>query len=163
MKVLRWLTAWVAAVLVTALAGSVIQTQFNIARITGLGVDVDVGERLATTWQDLLGFAPLWAMIVAAGLLVALPVADGLARRWPALSIPLHALAGFAAPVVALLAMEVMLPGTVIAAARTWTGLVLLSLPGALGGWLYLVVLQRQNGQNFHQTAQRRPSSQAGS
>ncbi|MEE4303325.1 MAG: hypothetical protein V2J19_04165 [Wenzhouxiangella sp.] len=162
MKVLRWFLAWMTAVLVTASIGSVIQTQINIARITGLGVDVSLGQRLATSAQDLLGFAPLWAIIVAAGLLVALLVASGLARRWPARSLSLHIFAGFAAPMVALLVMDAMLPVMVVAAARTWSGLVLISLPGAVGGWLYVVLLYRQKGQIFHQAAQRNVSSQAG-
>ncbi len=162
MKVLRWFLAWMTAVLVTASIGSVIQTQINIARITGLGVDVSLGQRLAMSGQDLLGFAPLWGIIVAAGLLVALLVASGLARRWPARSVSLHVLAGFAAPLVALLVMDAMLPVTVVAAARTWSGLLLMSLPGAVGGWLYVVLLYRQKGQIFHQAAQRNVSSQAG-
>ncbi|WP_181918728.1 hypothetical protein [Wenzhouxiangella sediminis] len=163
MKVLRWFLAWVTAVFVTASIGSVIQTQINLARITGLGVDVSVAERLVTTGQDLLGFAPLWGVIVAAGLLVALLVASGLARRWPIWSVSLHVLAGFFAPLVALLVMDAMLPVTVVAAARTWGGLMMMSLPGAFGGWLYVVLLQRQKGQTFHQAAQRNSSSQAGS
>ena len=134
----RWFFAWLTSVLVTAVAGSIVQTQLNIARIVELGPNVSLEERLETTWQDLLGFAPLWAIILAAGLLVALPVASGLSRRWPALSLPLHALAGFAAPLVALLIMEAMMPVTVIAAARSWAGVVLISLPGAAGGWLYI-------------------------
>jgi hypothetical protein len=162
MKVLRWLIAWLAAVIVTAGLGSVVQTQLNIARIVELGTPVGIGERLETTLQDLAGFAPLWAIIVAAGLLVALLVAGALSRRWPGLTVPLHVLAGLAAPAVALLAMEAMMPVTVVAAARTWTGLILMSAPGALGGWLYVVLLQRQKGQNFHQAAQRNSSSQAG-
>lgn len=163
MKVLRWFLSWLAAVVVTAAIGSVIQTQINIARISGLGVEVTVWERFVTTGQDLLGFAPLWGIIVAAGLLVALLVAGGLARRWPARSVSLHVLAGFAAPMVALLVMDAMLPVTVVAAARSWGGLVLMSLPGGLGGWLYVALLQRQKGQIFHQAAQRKSSSQAGS
>lgn len=163
MKVLRWFLSWLAAVVVTAAIGSVIQTQINIARISGLGVEVTAWERFVTTGQDLLGFAPLWGIIVAAGLLVALLVAGGLARRWPARSVSLHVLAGFAAPMVALLVMDAMLPVTVVAAARSWGGLVLMSLPGGLGGWLYVALLQRQKGQIFHQAAQRKSSSQAGS
>lgn len=163
MKFARWLAAWTVAVVVTAVIGSVVQTQLNIARIVELGAEVGIGQRLETTLQDLLGFAPLWAIIVAAGLLVALLTAGGLSRLWPSWSLPLHLLAGLTAPLVALLLMEAMMPVTVVAAARTWTGLVLMSLPGVIGGWLYLVVLQRQKGQTFHQAAQRNSSSQAGS
>lgn len=164
MKALQWFVAWLAAVAVTATLGSVIQTQINISRLAELGAPVDFGERLATTFQDLVGFAPLWAIIVAAGLLVALPVAGALARRWRRWPVFVHMLAGFAAPFAALLIMEVMLPVTVVAAARTWLGAVLISAPGAVGGWLYVALLrQRQKGQTFHQAAQRKSSSQAGS
>ncbi|WP_376693539.1 hypothetical protein [Wenzhouxiangella sp. EGI_FJ10409] len=164
MKALKWFLAWLAAVLVTAGLGSVIQTQLNLARIAELGAPVGVSERLETTLHDLVGFAPLWAIIVAAAMLVALPVAGGLARRWPTLSTGLFVLAGFLAPLVALLVMDGMLPITPIAAARSLSGLLLLSLPGAVGGWLYArLFVQRQKGQIFHQAAQRSPSSQAGS
>lgn len=163
MNVLRWFLAWLVAVVVTAVTGSIIQTQFNLARIADLGAPVGLAERMQTTLADLLGFAPLWGIIVAGGLLVALLVAGGLARLWPRWSIGLHVAAGFAAPFAALLIMEVMMPVTVVAAARSWPGLVLISLPGALGGWLYLAMLQRQKGQTFHQAAQRSSSSQPGS
>ncbi|WP_376695379.1 hypothetical protein [Wenzhouxiangella sp. EGI_FJ10305] len=164
MKALRWFLAWLAAVLVTAALGSIVQTQINLARIAELGVSVSLSERLETTLADLFGFAPLWAIIVAAGLLVALLVADGISRRWPFSTTGLHVLAGFLAPVVALLVMDAMLPVTAIAAARTWSGVFLIGLPGAVGGWIYLrQFTQRQKGQTFHQAAQRNSSSHDGS
>jgi hypothetical protein len=164
MKILKWFFAWSSAVLFTALAGSVIQTQLNLARLAELGVPVPPDERLRTTAQDLLGFAPLWAIIVAAGLLVALFAASGLARLLGRATTVLHAVAGFLAPLTALLLMEALLPVTVIAAARSWTGMLLMSLPGAMGGWIYARLwAQRQKGQIFHQAAQRNSSSQAGS
>lgn len=163
MNVIRWLLAWLAAVIVTAVAGSIIQTQLNLARIVALGTPVGLDERVETTLQDLIGFAPVWGIIVAGGLLVALLVASALARRWPRFSVGLHVLAGFLAPLVALVIMEAMMPVTVVAAARTWTGALMISLPGAAGGWLYVRLLQRHKGQIFHQAAQRNSSSQAGS
>lgn len=164
MKVVKWFLAWLSAVLFTGGAGSVIQTQLNLARIVELGVPVPLDQRLYTTFHDLLEFAPLWGVIVALGLLVALFAASGLARIWPRRTVALHVFAGFMAPLTALLLMEVMLPITAIAAARSWAGLVLISLPGAVGGWIYaLLWSQRQKGQIFHQAAQRRSSSQAGS
>jgi|GEM_PF-288359 len=164
MKTFRWLLAWLTAVIVTAVAGSIVQTQINIARIVELGESVSLDERLVTTLQDLAGFAPVWAIIVAAGLLVALPVAGALGRKWPSLAIWLQMLAGFMALVVALLIMDLMLPVTAVAAARSWCGVLLLSVPGVFGGWIYFALyLQRQKGQNFHQAAQRSSDSQAGS
>jgi hypothetical protein len=151
------------AVAVTAALGSVVQTQLNLERIVELGVSLSLEQRVETTLADLVGFAPLWAIIVAAGMLVALLVAGALARRWPHASLGLHLLAGFTAPLAALVIMNAMLPVTAIAAARGWAGIILISAPGAIGGWLYWLLLQRQKGQNFHQAAQRSSSSQAGS
>jgi len=162
MNVLRWFAAWLGAVVLTAAAGSVIQTQLNLARLVELGAPVSLGRRLETTLADLIGFAPVWAIIVAAGMLVAFLVTGALARRWPVGAVGLHVLAGFTAPLAALLIMEAMMPVTVVAAARGWMGMVLISVPGALGGWLYWSLLHRQKGQTFHQAAQRSSSSQEG-
>lgn len=156
MKALKWFLSWFAAVLITAGLGSVVQTQFNLYRLQALGVPIGWMTRLETTASDLLGFAPVWAIIVALGLLIALFSASFLASQWPAGSRFLHVLAGFAAPLAALLIMEVMLPVTPVAAARNWAGVVAISLPGALGGWVYARLwCQRQKGHNLYQAAQR--------
>jgi len=164
MNALRWFVAWLAAVIVTAAVGSIIQTQLNLARITELGQTVSLGTRLITTLADLAGFAPIWAIIVAAALVVAFPVAAGLSWLWPSGRAVLHLLAGFFAVVVALLLMDAMLPVTAIAAARTAAGMVGMALPGVAGAAVYVALWpQRQKGQSFHQAAQRKRSSQAGS
>lgn len=164
MNALRWFAAWLLAVVVTGAGGSVVQTQFNLARIVEMGQPVSLRERFSTTLADLAGFAPLWSIIIAAALLIAFPVAAGLSRLWPAGRVALHVLAGFCAVLVALLVMSAMLPVTAIAAARTVGGLFAMSVPGALGGAVYVRLwTQRQKGQSFHQAAQRNSSSQAGS
>jgi hypothetical protein len=163
-KALNWIAAWLAAVIATAVVGSIVQTQFNLARLKGLGVDVGWSARLSTTAADLIGFAPIWTIIVAAGFLIALPVA-GKVTRLAGWGEPFwHLLAGMAAPATALIVMDALLPVTVIAAARTFPGIALMSAGGALGGWIYVRFwFQRQKGQNLYQAAQRNRSSQAGS
>ena len=137
MRKLRTILAWFAAVVVTAITGSMIQTQFNLAMIQQLGAPVPVGIRLETTLQDLAGFAPTYALLVAAGFLVALPVSGLLTRLWPLGRVALHALAGGVAIAVALLVMNALLPATVIGAARFPAGIAALSLAGVLGGFLF--------------------------
>ncbi|WP_043739567.1 hypothetical protein [Thioalkalivibrio nitratireducens] len=137
MQRLRAALAWFGAVVVTAAAGSVIQTQFNLAMIQRLGAPIPWPVRLETTLHDLAGFAPTYALLVAAGFLVALPVSGLLARRWPRARIALHALAGFAAIAGALLVMNALLPATMIGAARFASGIGALAAAGALGGWLF--------------------------
>ncbi len=155
MIVVRWLVAWVLAVLVTAATSSVFQSQFNIARIAALDEPVSLRTRLEMTLFDLVSFAPTYAIIVALGLVIAFVVAGLLTRRRTGAGrAGLFALAGAVAIGVALWLMSAMLPVTVISAARSTFGFVALCLAGALGGWLHAAVMargvarQRQNGQN---------------
>jgi len=143
----KTLLGWSAAVVTTGFSGSVVQSQINLASIAGLGQPLALNDRLSTTLFDLGSFGPAWAAIVAFGFLPAFLVAGGLGRRWPGARGLLFPLAGLAAVVTALMVMNAMLPVTVVAAARTLGGVLLLGACGALGGWVYLqVTAQRQNG-----------------
>ncbi|HRP86098.1 MAG TPA: hypothetical protein PLS34_01095 [Gammaproteobacteria bacterium] len=136
MKLLERLSAWLAATLVTAVTGSIVQTQFNLAAIAKLGAPVPIALRLQTTLQDLAGFAPMLAAVAGAGLLVALPVAAWLGRRL-ARPVLLYTLAGAAVIAVAILLMNGVLPVTAIAATRSMAGFLALTACGALGGWTF--------------------------
>lgn len=137
MKFLRLLLAWLAATMVTAATGSVIQTQFNLAAIGALGAPVPFGARLQTTLQDLAAFAPMFAGITAAAFLVAFVTAGLLARRWPERRTLLYASAGAAAIAGAILLTNALLPITPIGATRGLAGLLALAAAGGLGGWAF--------------------------
>ncbi len=126
--------AFIAAVSITAVLGSLIQTQLALAALTGLGVDISLGERLNAIAADLVGFAPLYAGVVAAGFLIAFPVAGLLAGRLPAARDRLFALAGATAMLAALLLMRELLGLSPISSARGLGGLSLHALAGAVGG-----------------------------
>lgn len=138
MKFARVLVAWLAATAVTAMIGSIVQTQFNLAAIAQLGAPVPPGVRLQTTLQDLAGFAPLLAGVVAAGFAIAFPVAALLRRAWPEGRTHLYVLAGIAAIAAAILLMNALMPIIPIGATRSAAGLLALSLAGAPGGWVFI-------------------------
>lgn len=149
MSVVRWLIAFIVAVLAAAVLGSIVQTQFNLASIASLGAPIPLGVRVEVTAFDLLSFAPTYAIVAAFALLIALLVAAWPAGVFPGLGLGWYALAGFVAIYTALVCMNAMLPVTVIGAARSSIGMVSLALAGALGGWLYgRIWTQRQKGQN---------------
>ena len=52
-------------------------TQFNLAEIAALGLNVPFADRLATTAQDLVGGLPLIATVLGFGFLIAMPVING--------------------------------------------------------------------------------------
>ena len=128
------LAGWVLA----TVWGSVVQTQFNLQALVALGVDVPPGLRALTTLQDLAGFAPVYAGIVAAGWLPALGLATWLARRRPIWRTALLTAAAGVGMVVAVRAVDAAAPMPVfIDATRGWPGLLGMAAGAALGGWLY--------------------------
>lgn len=145
----RILFGWIAAVLGSAVTGSLVQSQRAISWIESIHHPVALGDRLSVYGHDLIHFAPTWAAIVAFAFLIAFLVAGWLGGRWPSYRAGLFPLAGLSAIVTVLVVMDAMLPVTALAAARDGLGVVLLGLSGALGGAIYLLVVpQRQNGQN---------------
>ncbi|MGK7294564.1 MAG: hypothetical protein ACNS61_01900 [Candidatus Wenzhouxiangella sp. M2_3B_020] len=144
MTALRVVLGWSVAVLATVVLGSIVQTQFNLAELAALGAPMDPGTRLGATWHDLLHFTPLYALLVAAAFAVAWPVAGLLARRVPRYRSALFALAGFTAVLAMILIMNAVLPITPIAATRGPIGTLLMSLAGAVAGWLHAVLSKKR-------------------
>ena len=143
MTVLRIVLGWAVAVFVAAGLGSILQTQSNLADLAALGATVDAATRLRATWHDLVHFTPLYALLVAAAFAVAWPVAGWLAGRFPGYRTALFPLAGFTAILSMILIMNAVLPVTLIAATREIPGFLLMSLAGAIAGWLYALLIRR--------------------
>lgn len=128
------LLAWLLAVA----WGSVVQTQWNLQALVDLGVNIPAAERARMSFQDLMGFAPVYAGILAAGWLPALPVAALLARRWPAWRGTLLAAAAGAGMVAAVRTIDAVAPMPVfIDATRHLPGLLVMAVGAGMGGWLY--------------------------
>ncbi len=124
--------------LLAAVWGSVVQTQFNLQALVGLGVAVPADVRAQTTWHDLLGFGPVYGAILAAGWLPALALAAFLARRAPHWRSPLLAAAAGLGLVAAVRAVDAVAPMPVfIDATRGLPGLAAMAAGAALAGLLY--------------------------
>lgn len=144
-RVFNVLAAWLVAASITALIGSIVQTQFNLAAVAALDGPVPLQLRLETTVLDLAGFAPALTLIVAAGFAIAFPVAAFLERRWTlarARRTALYALAGATAVATPIFLMNSLLPITAIAATRAPAGLLLLWAAGALGGSAFAALVE---------------------
>jgi hypothetical protein len=134
---MRRLLGFVLAVIVTAAVSSMLQTLRVHAELTAMGAEIPFATRLSAIGHDLLGFAPTYAAIVAAGFLIAFAVA-GLIRRYAQRVGPwLHAVAGGAAILTTLLLMQTVLGMSVIAGARGALGIALFTLVGILGGAVF--------------------------
>lgn len=134
---LRIVGAWLFAVIVATVLGSIVQTQFNLAALAGIGVDISAGLRVSTTFSDIFsGFTPTYGIyVVAPALLVAfaiawfvVPLLPGSRMLWFTLAGGLAIGAGI--PLVNYLAPVALLIG----ATRDVVCLVLMALAGAVAG-----------------------------
>lgn len=134
------LFAFLAAVLLATVWGAIVQTQYNLAALAGIGADLPAGLRLRSTLGDIFsGFTPTYAgYIVVPSLLVAFGVAWFLADRAPGPPVLWFALAGALAILLGIPLVNYLSPvALLIGASRDWTCTVLMALGGAAAGLLF--------------------------
>jgi len=137
-SVLRILFFYLLSVVLATALGSLVQSQFNLLFLQEMAVPVDLPTRLATSWHDLLHFTPIFGVMVAVTLFLALPIAEALGRIFKPWRGLLYLLAGGGGIWVAFTLANHLLPmPTFIAATRVSTGLACMMLAVGLGGWLF--------------------------
>ena len=136
---------FLVSVLAAAVAGTLVQTQINLADIEALGAPVSAGGRLATTGADLLGFTPTLIALSIPALLLALPMAAALARGMQSTGRALvFALAGWAALMAAFTVADAAAPmPTLIAATREFLGAAAVAGGGAIGGAVFALLTRK--------------------
>ncbi|MDO9520240.1 MAG: hypothetical protein Q8K97_06665 [Pseudohongiella sp.] len=139
----RLLLAFITALVVATIWGSVVQSQFNLNALAGIGADITPGVRITTTLADVFsGFSPTYAAyVVLPSFLVAFVVAWFISRRLPGQTVLWFAAAGAVAvfignPVVNYLSPVALLVG----ATRDLFCLLLMALGGAVAGALFVSV-----------------------
>lgn len=135
----RVLLAFAAALLLASAWGSLVQTQYNLSALQGLGQPIDLATRWRTSWQDLLGFGPVYAAIVLAAWLPAFAMALWLGRRSGPYRACLLPLASSLSLIAAIRLIDAFAPMPVlIYATRTLEGLLAMAVGGLLGGLLFI-------------------------
>ncbi len=143
--ILRTIVAFIAAVVVAAALAAIANTQFVLAELTRLGIEVGLGDRLAMTGHDIVGMTPLYLPVFGVGLLIGFSVAALVIRfllpDWGQFG---YTLAG-ATAVVAIMVIAMMTFGLMpVAGARTFGGMVAQGLAGAAGGYVFGRILLRR-------------------
>ncbi|MEO0998330.1 MAG: hypothetical protein AAFX58_12510 [Pseudomonadota bacterium] len=139
----RRVVRFLAAVLVGYTAAALAATQSVLARVHELGLPVGWGTRLDASMHDLAGMATSLLPLLAIAYLLAFAVAALLTRRWPAATRPLYVLAGAVALVTLHVALKLSFDITPVAQARSYGGLAIQALAGALGGAVFAVTASR--------------------
>lgn len=135
----RLIPAFLAAVVLTVVWGSVVQTQYNLAALTGIGAEIGPGINLQATLTDIFsGFSPTYGgYVVVPALLVAFFVAWLVVKRTGA-PLPWFGLAGGLAILAGIPLVNWLSPlALLIGASRDLSCVVLMAVGGALGGILF--------------------------
>ena len=135
-RFLHYATVFLGAVVVAGVVASVFSTQFVIAGLQSIDVDIPLATRLSMTVDD---FGILSAMLpaVAACFLPGFLVAGLLWPRAPGGRTGWFVLAGGVALVTELLIMQASFDLMPIAGARSTSGLLMQGVAGALGGLVF--------------------------
>ena len=150
MLFLRRLGAYVVACIAFIVLGIGSATQFVVANLADMGVEVSLGTRLGMTLHDIwtMAFVPMpglgippFSVIFAIALLLGLLVAGMLIRTVRVCSAVLFAVAGFTSFAVALWMIEMVFNLTIVASTRSPTGFLVLCLAGAIAGYLYNLLM----------------------
>jgi hypothetical protein len=129
----------------TTIVGVALQTQNVIARLTYIGADVGIGQRLSMTVYDLMYLGSMYIVLVSIGTFVAY-----------LLGLLVYRVAGFGRPIVfavagavAMLAMLLLMKQAffgihMIAGARDGLGIGLQMVAGAIGGLIFAQLTARK-------------------
>jgi len=134
MRIVKIVLGFVLAVIVATVLGAIAHTQFVLAELTGLGIEIPISDRLSTTIHDIVGMGPMFGLIVGIGFLVAMLAAALVYRFAGTQRYLVYGVAGAVALAVALTAMGMVYEITPIAGARTTAGFIAQMIAGALGG-----------------------------
>ena len=135
-SIVRYIAVFLISISAAAAVASVFSTQFVIAGLNDMGVEVPLGVRLATTFSDL-HILRMYVPIASVAFLVAFLVA-GTAVRWlPGSRQAWFLAAGFAALFGLMLLLSTLFGSVPVAGARSFAGMLLQGVAGAVGGWLF--------------------------
>lgn len=133
----RLLIRYIFAVLLCFTLASIAHSQMVLAGLEQQGIIIPPADRLQMTLSDWWGLLPSYGAIIAAGMLIALSVGGWICSKTGAIGGLLYALAGAVAMLSILMAMQPVMNITLIAGARSTTGLTLQTLAGFFGGWSF--------------------------
>ncbi len=139
-SMVRIIVAFLISVVSTFLLASFFHTQNILQRLSGLGIDFTIQDRLNATLRDIHGLSSLYLPIIAITLLLGFLVAFILKKKLTALAPIAYPLAGLSAMGAMLVIMEMSFDIVPIASARGMLGVSLHMLAGGLGGGLFSIL-----------------------
>ena len=134
---MRIISSYLLAVLVTYILGAAFVSQGNIAAVTSMGFEISMEQRFEAMMHDITSMYDIYLILIAIALLIALPVAEFIIRRFPELRMVGYLSAGFVAMVAIHVILKAVLGLSGIAPTREFFGLFAQGIAGALGGFVF--------------------------
>lgn len=143
MRMLRLTGFFLLAGLTAEILGAIFHTQFVLSALIAVGAEVSFGTRVCTTAQDILGLAPVYGMLIFAGLGIGFVVAALVIRRVPRLRFLGYILAGGVSMLCVVILLHTVLEISALAGARTVGGLLFQGVAGGGGGYVFALLTSK--------------------
>ncbi len=137
MKLIKTMLYFIVAVLATFLLASIVGTQLVLADILSFGLVVSLSDRVSATIHDIAGLATMLPILISVTFLLAFIIAESGRRITSGKRIYWYMAAGLTSLPASLTLIKTLMGGTVFAAARTGSGMLIIALCGLFGGWLF--------------------------
>ncbi len=131
------------AAIVTFVLASISHTQFVLFELSQVGVEIDFASRASASLQDLAGFLPAFAPVIAIGLLIGFSFITWLKNKFKFSFQGLYPLAGALSLLSIHALMHPILEITLIAGARSVAGLIMQMVAGFVGGVVFYLLRKR--------------------
>jgi len=129
--------ALIYAVICTYFVAVVFVSQLNIASITDMGFAISISQRFDAIGHDLLGMVSVYLPVILITLLIAFSFTSFAVLRLINMPKLLFPLAGFVGLIAVHLILKQVLEVAGIAPTRTLIGLLSQGCAGALGGYMF--------------------------
>ncbi|GGD65948.1 hypothetical protein [Lacimicrobium alkaliphilum] len=136
---LRFILAW----LTTFTFASIAHSQMVLSGLEQQGIVIPPFERLQMTLSDWWGLLPGYGAVIAVGMLIALCFGGWVCKKTGTPGGLLYPVAGALAMLSIVMAMQPIMDITLIAGARSNTGLALQALSGLIGGWAFYALRKK--------------------
>ncbi|MFC4701618.1 hypothetical protein ACFO4O_15795 [Glaciecola siphonariae] len=143
-----WLLRIVCVIIASSIGflfASILHTQAVLAKLSDIEIKITFAQRIQTTWQDMLGLAPTYGLIILVALTIAFSVSGLLRKKWNIAPKFIYPLAGGIAFLTMLLAMQPILNVTLLAGARGISGLLMQVCAGLIAGICFAHLIERAN------------------
>jgi len=137
---LKTILIFISTVIATTLLISIVSSQIILADLQSFGLEISFNKRLCVAANDIVGLGPILMLMLGLSFLVAFPIAKYAHKFLGGNNMIWTIIAGFSSFPTTLFIIKYFIGITILSSARTSTGMILIAICCALGGYLYSIL-----------------------